>query len=183
MFRQLDAASQVPGVPIPTFATSDTNTARQGIVQNGPIEVTFSQSVDALSMDFVENCDPALGECATHMHRFVARNDSGRVLVDTLAGILTPTPHVLATIERVGIRSVSMYADSADIDSDGIPNESDTRVIPGWYTLSFRPDSSCPPSGDSVLDSKQVRDEICDAYAKSGTPPNFIEHGGDIYKM
>ncbi len=183
VFRQFDIASQVPGVRIPTFAVSYNNLASQGLYQNGPIEITFSQPVDAFSMDFLENCDGNTGRpCKTHLHRIVARNASGSVLLDTLAGTLIVNPtnqHVFATIERVGIRSVSVHGDSVGKDIDGVT----TTVIPGWYTLSFRPDSSCPPSGDNVLDSKQVRDAIYNAFANSGTPPNFIEHGGDIYKM
>ena len=174
VFRQWNANQQIPGLPIETFATSYNASAAQGAFQNGPIEVTFNQPIDAFSIQFQENCGVASsgGPCGTHSHRIVAANDSGRVLIDTLAGLAS-------TIERTGMRRVTVFSDSLGLWVDGVT----AQVVPGWYTLSFRPDSSCPPSGDKVLDSKQVRDAIYNSFANSGAPPNFTETGGDIYKM
>ena len=182
VFRQFDIPSQVAGLPIPTFAVSYNNLATQGLYQNGPIEVTFSQRVDAFTMDFLENCGGTTGSpCNMHLHRIVARNDSGRVLLDTVAGSLVltpPTQHVLVTIERAGIRSVSVHGDSVGKAIDLVT----TTVIPGWYTLSFRPDSTCPPSRDSLLDSKQVRD-VLRAEMASSLANGGVERGGEIWKM
>ena len=110
------------------------------------------------------------GGCGTGMRRIQAFGDTGQLLADTM--VLAP-----GVVDRLGMRRILLFADSTGVFGDL------TTVVGGRYTIGFRPDSSCPPSGDSVLDSKQVRDAIYDAYAKSGTPPNFIEHGGDIYKM
>lgn len=133
--------------------------------------VAFGQSVDRFVMEFDHGC-VAAGQCGTGFRRIVVENDSGRVLLDTLAD-------KLAILERLNIRRVLIYPDSIGIS----PNQPIPIVVGGYYTVSFRPDSTCPPSGDPIVDTKQVRDAIKQAYGGSGAPPAFREAGGDVFLM
>jgi hypothetical protein len=159
-----------PGAPIYTFATSYNNGEPQGGYSLGPMEIAFAQPVDRFVMEFLfQGC--SVVTCGSGFRRLVVQNDSGRTLLDTLAV-------ALAIIDRPNIRRVLVYPDSVGMAvGQPIPT-----VVGGWYTISFRPDSSCPPSGDSILDSKQVRDAFRTEMAQS-LANGPLERGGEIWKM
>lgn len=158
------------GTVIYGFSSSYNNGSPQGVFQNGPMDFSFSQPVDRFVMEFDGGSCTVGGGCGTGMRRIQAFGDTGQLLADTM--VLAP-----GVVDRLGMRRILLFADSTGVFGDL------TTVVGGRYTIGFRPDSSCPPSGDKVLDSKQVRDAIYDAFANSGSPPNFVEHGGDIYEM
>lgn len=84
VFRSFAAGGTASGAPIYTLATSYNNGEPQGSYQLGPMVVAFGQSVDRFVMEFDHGC-VAAGQCGTGFRRIVVENDSGRVLLDTLA--------------------------------------------------------------------------------------------------
>jgi hypothetical protein len=79
----------------------------------------------------------------------VALDSLNRVLVDTVDALVT-------TIARAGIRTVRVYPSV----KGGVDEFGDTLIYLREYTMSFRPDSSCPPSGDTIADSRAFRDTL-----------------------
>jgi hypothetical protein len=142
-------------------------------VQNGPNVITFASPIDVFSSRTITIEDNDATILGPPQQRIVAFNDSGRVLVDTIGEAYT-------IISRPRMMVVQTYPLLKT------PGADTTYVWRRYYEHAFRPDSSCPPSGDSLLDSKQVRDAFRQAMAASnpnGPAINKREQGGTIWKM
>lgn len=96
-------------------------------------------------------------------------------MVDTVGGLAT-------TIRAPRMQRVLVHP----IYIPQTVQSTDSSVEKRQYVLSFKPDSSCPPSGDTLLDRRQVRDELRKALAASnpnGADVDRKEQGGTIWKM
>lgn len=155
----------------PFFVSTDVG----GYFQNGPNVVTFAHAIDVFTSEFSAGMPGGLPQQRTFIRRLTAFDSLGRLLIDTIGGDVV-------TVRRQGMRVVHVFGENTGVDVIAYPVR-DTTVVGGAYVLSFRPDSSCPPSGDPVLDTKQIRDAIDSAYVRSGMPPAFKETGGDIFLM
>lgn len=104
-----------------------------------------------------------------------AFNDSGRLVVDTVGGLATTI--CAPRMQRVLVHPIYLPREVQTTDS---------LVEKRKYVLSFKLDSSCPTSGDTLLDRRQVRDELRKALAASnpyGADMDRKEQGGTIWKM
>jgi len=137
-------------------------------LQNGPNTIDFAQPVSEFTAIIQrQSTDPS--------DLRVAVLDGGNTL------LLDTTSADIVTVRVPGIRKARVYARTT-----GLLLEADSVVFKRRYQLSFRPDSSCPPSGDEILDSKQVRDQLREDLEQSlpnDPPQNRKERGGLIYKM
>lgn len=124
-------------------------------VQNGPIKIQFMADVDQFTSDIATLPQYHIDHPGLWVfegpatQRIVAYNGVNAVLIDTLGGMVT-------AITRAGIRRVEVYPSLTGT----MFSPTDTSVYKRWYTMSFRPDSSCPPVADPILNQKEVRDAM-----------------------
>ena len=163
----------------PFVAPNSTSTMFQiatGNVQNGPNFLIFYIPIDifvSTTVTIDDHAETSPYPPGPPEQRVIAYDASHRLLLDTLGGAET-------VIARRGMTDVTVYP----APENPVPGYTgpDTLRFKRQYSISFRADSSCPPSGDSLIDSKQVRDELRSAMASS-LANGSVERGGEIWKM
>jgi hypothetical protein len=116
-------------------------------VQNGPIMIRFETPIDRFRSEISAFPGNALTGPLTQ--RIVALDAMDNVLIDTTGGLVTE-------LVRTRMRTVRVYPSYYGI----VRENGDSVVFKRWYSMSFRPDSSCPPSGDTLADSRAFRDTL-----------------------
>ena len=146
-----------------------------GNIQIGPNYMIFYQPIDvfASTSETYDDLVPGPFPPGPPEQHILAFDKSGLLLVDTIGGAVT-------VIRRRGIQNLTVYP--APPNPNGPYVAPDTFRYKRVYTISFRVDSTCPPSGDALLDEKNVRDGIRDAMASS-LANGGVERGGRVWKM
>lgn len=165
---------------LPPYLAPDSRSSRfqygTGNIQIGPIYMIFYSPIDVFASTS-ETYDwnvPGPSPPGPPDQHILAYDVTGRLLVDTIGGAVT-------VIRRPGIQNLTIYPAVPHPVVQSFPP--DTVRYRRIYSISFRVDSSCPPSGDSVLDSRQVRDAFRKAMARSLSTTPELEAGGEIYRM
>jgi hypothetical protein len=142
-----------PGYPYADAPASRFYANEYNAEQNGPLDVRFSSPV--------KNVTVGLMRMNYDTHYMVAFNGAGQEIGQKT--FVRSPPDTLGeswaveTLAVNGIKKVLIYpawSGAVRTCQAGSDKAKDAGV---WYSLTFEPDTTCPPVGDSVIDNKDFR--------------------------